>query len=93
VQVDGPFASNADGFQRLVVSGSLPVKIPLPEIGRKDLVHIHVCTAQKGTRARGAVDDILIKHGRGLALTMRPRACLPCPPVLTFITMTGRETL
>src|SRR5271165_7586503 len=57
------------------------MKIPLSEIGREDLVHIHVDTAQEGTRAGRAVDHILIKHRHGLALIVRPRLRLPCPPV------------
>lgn len=68
-----------------MVSGSAPagasIEIPLPEIGCKNLVHIHVYTAQEGTRGRRAVDHNLIKHRHGLALTMRPSTRLPCPPV------------
>ena len=68
-----------------MVSGSAPdrasIEVPLPEIGRKDLVHIHVGTAQRDTRVGRADDHSLIKHRPGLALTARPRLRLPCPPV------------
>jgi hypothetical protein len=68
-----------------MVSGSAPrkssIEIPLPEIGRKDVVHIHVCAAQEGTGTLGAVNHSLIKHRPGLALATGPCTRLPNPPV------------
>src|SRR6267378_1487913 len=57
------------------------IKIPLPEIGREDVIHIHMYRAHEGTRGLRALDHRLIKHGLRLALAIRPRARLPCPPV------------
>jgi hypothetical protein len=37
-------------------------EIPLPEIGRKDVVHIDVNTANERTRAGSGVHRSLIKH-------------------------------
>src|SRR5882757_7359172 len=54
----------------------LPTKIPLPVVGRKDLVFIHLDPAQNG-----AFDYRLVEHRRGFALAIRPRPRLPCPPV------------
>jgi hypothetical protein len=61
--------------------GHLSRKVPLPEIGRKNLVHIHVGIAHEYTRVGGGDDHGLIKHSRGFAFTTRPRLRLPCPPV------------
>jgi hypothetical protein len=60
---------------------SSPVEIPLPEIGREDLVDIDADTAQDDTRVGRGHDHRLIEHRRGLALTVRPRLRLPRPRV------------
>ena len=73
----------ADQPIRSTIAAPLPgsIEIPLPEIGCKNLVHIHVGTAQRDTRVGRGDDHILIKHGRGLTFTVRPRLGLPGPPV------------
>jgi len=60
---------------------ALSLEVPLPEIGRENLVHIDVGTCHRDTRVGGGDDHILVEHGRGLARTVRPRPGLPCPPL------------
>jgi len=83
-QVNPLFAVNACAFHApwcRPAAARSSIKIPLTEIGRKDVIHIDVYPAHEGTRARRSLDHSLIEHRPGLALTVRPCARLPYPPV------------
>jgi hypothetical protein len=61
--------------------GYLAIEIPLPEIGREHLVDVYVDATEQRTGVRRAVDDLLVKHRLGLALSVRPGLGLPSPSV------------
>jgi hypothetical protein len=60
---------------------SSSTEIPLAEIGRENLVLVHVDTSQDDPRVCRGDDDGLIEHGCGLALASRPGPRLSCPSV------------
>src|SRR3954447_14123284 len=56
-------------------------QIPLPEIGRQNIVLVHVRAGQADAGIRRGDDDSLIEHGGGFAFAIRPRPGLPRPVV------------
>src|SRR5689334_8019255 len=68
-------------LEKLALPSGSAVEVPLPEIWREHVVHVDTHTADEGTRLRRGVDDVLVEHRTGRALTVGPRPRLPCPPV------------